>query len=200
MELEFFWACSSFPGILKQYCHKPTLILSVKAQKSLDAPAKLPTGIKAHPPWPHQPCLPAVKMQSLSLADEHPQGTTRTIFSKTSIRRLCFITSLVLSHSFQLSNGKDLRGVLQAYYQNLKSQRNFTYDFRKGSLFEGFNLHLFCTLPPSSKNITVTKHENQRCSLQQRQDSLFSEKEMLDCRPCWGLFPDRCEKSICRCQ
>lgn len=30
---------------LKHGCHKPTLILPVKAQKPLDAPARLPTGI-----------------------------------------------------------------------------------------------------------------------------------------------------------
>lgn len=135
MELEFFWACSGFPGILKQYCHKSTLILSIKAQKSLDAPAKLPIGIETHPPWPHQPCLPAVKMQSLSLADEHPQGTTRTIFSKTSIRRLCSLQVWFYHTAFNFQMVKTLGGVLQAYYQNLKSQRNFTYDLRKGSLY-----------------------------------------------------------------
>lgn len=93
--LELLWACSSFPATLKQHCHKTTPILSLKAQKN-----------HGHSYWaPHRhtdsssltlpvPAFPTVKMQPPSLADEHPEGTTRIIFSVTSIRRLCFITSL----------------------------------------------------------------------------------------------------------
>lgn len=166
---------------LKQGCHKPALILSIKAQKPLDAPARLPTGTQTHPPRLQQPCFPAVKMQPLLLADEHPQGTTRTIFSETSIRRSCFITSLFLSHGFQLSDFKDLRGISQKLNKPIKLHLR---TLGRGSLcFEGFNSSHFCALPPSSKNITVTKHENQRCSLQTKA-ALFSERGK-----CWFVAP-----------
>lgn len=47
---ELLWACSGFPVTLRQHCHKPTPILSLKAQKTMDTPTELPTGIQTHPP------------------------------------------------------------------------------------------------------------------------------------------------------
>lgn len=153
------------------------------------------------------PGFSAVKMQPLSLADEHPEGTTRIIFSVTSIRRLCFITSLFLSHGFQLSKGKDLRGLSQAYYQK-RPTKLFTGICRNGSLYVlKVSSHgcFLCSATKQQKHyISIVKHENQtKTAYSRRQRALFSERDVLfwcyicSCR---ALSPTDVQKVICRCQ
>lgn len=138
-------------------------------------------------------------MQPLSLADEHPQGTTRTIFSETSIRRLCFITSLVLSHGFQLSNGKDLRGISQELNKPIKL--HLWTSGRDHCTFWRFQLKsLLC---PATKQQKYYCHETWKPKMQPTSKGStlsFQIRGNVGLLPLLRTLPNRCGKGICRCR